>query len=309
MLKKGWKITSIAVLGVGSFFVFLFLGFPYEILKETAAVKVSEFTGIPVQIGSLSPAFPLGIAAGDVRVRPASMSDSLKISGIKVRLGILDMLLGNFGIYVDLEGRDKGRLNLNVDVGMFELFRSGMPKYLYMKADNFALDEFVKFILGSINSPGLMPYKSTITSFGFTGKLNGQLKIKINTSDLAQSSGNVDLQIKNAALLLSHPSISLNDQNFSKALFKVEIFGGVITVDGSTGMSADEIQFGASGKILLKPQIPNSVFDLKLMIKLDKDLKDKFGFILDVAAGGVPVNGSLNLGMTGTLAQPAVKPI
>ena len=54
-MKRTLRIFGLIGLFFVSFLVFLFLTFPYEVLKETVAAEVSKATGYLVRIGDLGP--------------------------------------------------------------------------------------------------------------------------------------------------------------------------------------------------------------------------------------------------------------
>ena len=57
-MKKFGKFSAYAALAISSFIFFLYLTFPYEVLKETAILKISEATGLSIEMSDLGPKFP-----------------------------------------------------------------------------------------------------------------------------------------------------------------------------------------------------------------------------------------------------------
>ena len=55
--RRTLQITLMTLLFGFSFTLFLFLTFPYEVLKEAVAAQISKATGYNVQIGDMSAAF------------------------------------------------------------------------------------------------------------------------------------------------------------------------------------------------------------------------------------------------------------
>ena len=59
--RRTLQFSLMSLLFGFSFTLFLYLTFPYEVLKEAVAAQISKATGYNVQIGDMSVALPLGI--------------------------------------------------------------------------------------------------------------------------------------------------------------------------------------------------------------------------------------------------------
>ncbi len=60
------------------------------------------------------------------------------------------------------------------------------------------------------------------------------------------------------------------------------------------------------GRITLKPDALMSLLDLKVIFKLNKGLKEKFGFLMDAMTGSATSEGQLTMQVRGPMQQPAV---
>ena len=91
-----------------------------------------------------------------------------------------------------------------------------------------------------------------------------------------------------------------------KALIKAKVENGTFILDPSSGIVSDELQLNPEGKITLKSQADASLLDMKIVFKLDRGLKEKFGFLIDAASGNASADGQLTMQVRGPLSGPAV---
>jgi len=310
-IKKPSRIFGLVALFFGSFAFFLYLTFPYEVLKESLATEISQATGMSVRIGELGPKLPLGVNARKVSIIPAGSTKSLNISELNIRISVLSFLVGSVSPEVEVL-MESGSLSLDLSFGLFSFFGkgAGMPSRVSLDAVNFPIGNIIAFGLNSAaSSPTANPMVAPLLSaIGMTGQLNGAVKLKLNSSDPSQSTGSADINIKDAVLKLSDPALGLSDQSFSTAMVKASLSNGSLVVDQASGFVAEELQLKLSGKVAMKATLQMSQFDMNVAVKLDKDLRDKFGFILDAATGGSPRNGEVTLQVRGPMTQPTVTP-
>ena len=310
-LQKTGRILGLIALFFGSFLFFLYLTFPYEVLKESLATEISQATGMSVRIGELGPKLPLGVVSKKVAVTPAGSNKTMMVDELTVRISVLSFLVGNISPEVVIE-MDKGTLELNLAFGIFSFFGkgAGMPSRVLLDAKEFPIGNVIAFGLNSAaSSPTANPLVAPLLSaIGMTGRLNGNVKLKLNSSDATQSSGSADIMIRDAVLKLSDPSLGLTDQSFTTAMIKASLSNGSLVVDEGSGFVAEELQLKLNGKMAVKASLQQSQFDMNVLVKLDKDLRDKLGFILDTATGGSPRNGEVTLQVRGPMTQPTVTP-
>ena len=145
-----------------------------------------------------------------------------------------------------------------------------------------------------------------LSAIGFSGQLNGNADFHLAAKNPASSTGQADITLAKAVLKLSHPSLGLPDQVFKKALVKAKIEGGALQIDKNSGFASDELELAMDGKVTLKPQPTASLLDLKIQFRLNKGLKDKFGFLIDAVTGSATSEGQLTMQVRGPMDQPAV---
>lgn len=309
---KTLRIVGIVALFFFSFSFFLYLTFPYEVLKESLAAELSAGSSFNIQIGELGPKIPLGIVAKDVQVSPQSGGKALKIARVDVSVSMFWLMLGKISTNLTLSTNDKGVLDLGLDIGLFQLLgKSPMPSLISMDSNQYPIDDLVGFGLGAYaSSPAINPMlPPLITALGFTGKLNAAVKLRLNQSEPSQSTGSAEITLVNGILKLSDPALGLTDQKFSAATIKAALKDGTLAFDPKSGFIAEELALTINGKVAFKSSLQQSGLDLNIGIKLDKDLRDKFGFVIDMVGGGQPKNGELTVKLRGSVAQPAVETI
>jgi hypothetical protein len=290
-----------------SFVSFLFFTFPYEVLKETISGEISQSTGYNIQIGDMTSAFPLGIKAKKITLE-APGGGRLVLDQAKVRVSILAFLIGRISVSADVTSKN-GEINLSGALNLFDLIRGVyLPRWVSLDAWEFPLDDCVGFLLNSMsNSPTANPMVAPLLSaIGVRGLLSGNIEFTFDSKNPVQSTGKAEISLKNAMLELSDPTLGLPDQLFKKALLKAKVESGSLVLDKVSGFIAEEVEILPSGKITLKPQMPQSLLDMRVELKLNGGLKEKFGFIIDAVTGTATGDGRLTTQLRGPIAAPAV---
>jgi len=304
--RRVLEIVGLVALFLSSFLLFLFLTFPYEVLKEYLAATISEQTGLNVQIGEMSASLPLGMTARKVRVEAPSGGPALTLSRISVDLGVFGFLMGKVATDVEITS-GPGELALDLDFGIIDLI-SGMPvpKRFILEAKDFPLDEAVAFGIGAAaNSPSANPMVAPLLSaIGLSAKLNGTADFKLDGNNPTQSTGHAEILFKNAVLKLDHPSLGLPNQVFDKAQIKAKVENGNVVLDKSSGFVSEELELLTDGKVALKPDALASLLDLKVVVRLNKGLKERFGFIIDAVTGNASSDGQVTMQVRGPMTNP-----
>jgi hypothetical protein len=307
-MKRVLQILALIGLFLLSFLLFLFLTFPYEVLKEQIAAEISQASGFNVRIGKLGPDLPLGLEAGDVKVTSANGLSSMQVKTLSVEIGILSVLLGK--LHVDLGATaGAGSLDAGLDFPLLGLLSGeALPSRITLESTAFPLDPFIDFGLSAIaNAPGGNPMVAPLLgAIGVSAQLNAKASFDLDSKNPTQSKGELEIQLAKAVLKLSHPSLGLPDQDLKKALIKAKVDNGTFVLDKSSGIVSDELQLSPEGKITLKPQASASQLDMKIVFKLDRGLKEKFGFLIDAVSGNATSDGQLTMQVRGPLAGPAV---
>ncbi|MCX6123488.1 MAG: type II secretion system protein GspN [Proteobacteria bacterium] len=304
------KITSkIGLIGlfIGTFFLFLYLSFPYGVLKEALASQIQLSTGMGVRIEELGPAFPFGFNARQVELSGGG-GGKVSFKKIGIRLSILQLFLLGLGVNIDIEAANKGSLDVDLKFGILRLLagKQVLPSLIELDAKTFPLDGLASYALKHVVASGAGGAMAgpLLGALAFRGSLNGDVSIELDSVAMSQSTGSVNLKFSDAALILSDPSIGLPDQVFKTAQIKGAMAAGALKIEPATRFIADELEIGSDGKINIKNSFMASDLDLKVIVKLTGGLGEKFGWVMDGLSGGASKGGNLSLQVRGTIGSP-----
>ena len=200
------KILAYLVLSFGSFALFLYMTFPFQISKETLANEVTKATGMATQIKSLGPSFPLGIKLEGLTLsNPGGVSFEMKSTS--VNLSLLSLLMANAELTMELEDTIGGNLEAEIRFGLFDLMGAAknapMPNRFVLRSKKFNLGPLVNFILAKVSQGDVNPLvKPLLEAFQFQGHLNSKVQINIKSGDFSKSQGAAQIQIAKSALLI-----------------------------------------------------------------------------------------------------------
>lgn len=307
-MKRTLQILSLICFFFISFLLFLYLTFPYEVLKEQIALGVAQVTGFNMRLGQLGPDLPIGLEAKDVKLTASNGASSMQVKTLSVELGLASLFLGQLHVDVGATA-GSGMLRAGIDFSLLSLATGAVfPSRITLESKAFPLDTFIDFALNTIaNTPSSNPMLAPLLgAIGVSAQLNANASLDLNTKNPTQSKGDVDIQLAKAVLKLSHPTLGLPDQQLKKAIIKARLDSGTLILDKSSGIVSDELQISPEGKITLKPVPAASQLDMKVALKLDRGLKEKFGFLLDAASGTATADGQLTMQLRGPLSGPAV---
>jgi type II secretion system protein N len=111
------RVTGYGILGLGCVFVFAFWTFPWERVRDAIVLEVERPmgpggqrrpSGMPLEIGELSPAFFDGVTLENVRFALPSEDASepaqeVFIESVDVDVSLLSLLVGNVGLDFDID--------------------------------------------------------------------------------------------------------------------------------------------------------------------------------------------------------------
>jgi type II secretion system protein N len=311
-IKNPKIIAGMVALFLGSFLFFLYLSFPYGVLKEAIASQVQLATGMTLRMESFGPTFPLGFSADGVEIYKGS-SARLKVKSMTVSLSVWQMFLARLGINIDVEDQKGGEIDLGIGFGVFDLLsgNGGLPSVVSMRAKSFEIDSLTAFAIQTAVDQGIGgPMAGPLLGkLGLRGKLSGTLDLSLNGKVLAQSSGDIKVQLRDSVLVLSDPSLNFPDQAFKMAQITANMASGTINVDPSTRFTTADLDMGVEGKVALRAQMANSDLSLKAFVRLQGLLGEQYGVLVDAISNGMSKNGSLNLQIAGTVGAPQINPI
>ncbi len=298
------KIAGYVALGVATFFFFIYLIFPYGILKEALTLKASELSGYNIAVGELKIRFPLGIELSNIDVS-SQKAEKLELTKVSADISLLSLLIGNLTTSLYVLDKKGGTVQTKISFGLFSfLFQNNaLPHYAFVKAVDFGVGPVLGFLLAvARDSDAVSPLaKPLFESMKIGAKLNAAIEMDINSTHFQKSEGKLLINLKELNLHSLTENIPIPDQQFSKALITTELKGGIMQVDKNSGFTSNDLNLAISGQITQKPEFTNSLIDLKLDLEVGKALQEHLGFILDAIAQK-ETSGKMQIKIHGTLS-------
>ncbi len=250
-MKKPLEILSLVGLFLFSFVLFLYLTFPYEVLTEKVSVELSGATGYSVRIGGISPRLPIGAEIKDIKIESKDGSSRLHFTNVEADIGLFSLLLGQISPKVEIKSGG-GVINVEMDLGILDLLnRSHFPKYVSLDAKKFPLADLIRFGLGTMDASS-NPIAGLLSNIGLIAKLNGKVEFDLDSKKPTQSVGEVNLNLTDALLVLSHPMVGLEDQKFNKAKIQAKVENGKVHIK-KTSMFVSKFMHGFVGTVSTPP--------------------------------------------------------
>jgi hypothetical protein len=300
-VRKRRKATLI-VLFTFSFVYTLYVSFPYGVFKGFITNKIAELSGIQVDIGEIGAAIPFGLVARQIRIHTEPQELSVILDELKLSINPFRFLILDIGVGISLRQGGGQHADLNLVIPILGLFSHGLPSHVGLYAEGYPMTQIFNYALNFVaKNPNANPLLAqALGGIEFEGALYADTQIKLNPDDVTQSSGNLQIQLKESKF--RGTSLDMVEQNFSKFLVEANIARGVIQVSHDSGIVSDELNVQVGGKVNLKERLPSSVLDLELGLKLSGELEKNFGFILTGLLGGS--GDSARMKILGTLEQP-----
>lgn len=300
-MKKISNILIYLAVGLLSFIFFMYLFFPYSVLKENIAVQISKATGLSVQIEDLGPKVFIGLSAEDIKVGMGSESaGTVNIKELNLSVSFLSLFLGKVAASAEVLDENKGSLDLDIDFGIFDLISGNViPSHVIVVSQQFSFGKLVElFLKVYAQDPGTNPFvKPLLEKINVVGSLNSDIDISINTSDVSQSVGDLLLNLK-GMIINFDPKMEIPAQQFETAIIKAKSQGGTLTFDPSSRFQTKDLDLSLTGKVIEKRKIEQSVLDLEIQVQLFGKLKESFGVIINAVSGGSS-EGKLSIRVSG----------
>lgn len=295
-----------------SFVFFLYLTFPYSVLKESIVSQISSNSGLNIRVKEFGPVIPLGFEAERITISPADGGQTVELDRAEVSLSLLRLFLGQLAVDVELETPNEGSLDTQVSWGLLSVVsmvtgQVSMPGQISLVAEDFAAGQLVGFGLKLLSKQVGDMIKGTLTKIKVKGSLVGEASLKLAKNDPIQSSGMINLQLKDAVLDLNDPNLKLAPQNFEKALIKADLSGGRLNLARESGFKTQELSIDINGHTELKNPITRSLFDMGVDVTLSGTLQENFGFLLSMVGGSS--ENSIRYKLSGTFGRPSFRPI
>lgn len=311
-MNKALQYVCYVVLFIVSFLFFVYLTFPFNILKESLVMKLNKATGLNVSVYDLSPSLLLGIEAQGVSLK-APTGQEVKFSAIEVSLSTLRLFTGRLRCILEMQDAQKNPLEVTAGFGLFSLIADAtsgkppLPDRITIKAQNYGLNDLTAYALSSYASqpstnPLIVPL---LEQMEVRGSLNTDIVLDLDMEDPPASDGNLNLSIDAFALAMNAQDFTIDDQIFEKAQVKAKLSGGSLKIQEGSEFSSQDISVRVSGDLNLKTPLLSSVMNLSIPLQIKGALQAQFGFLIDAMLKGTG-DGNIPLQVRGTLMRPSV---
>ena len=311
-MSKPLQYVCYAILFVVSFLFFVYLTFPFNIIKESVVMKLNKATGLNIAVYDLSPSLLLGVEAQGVSLKTPT-GQEVKFSVVEVSLSTLHLFIGRLRCVLEVQDAQENPLEVAAGFGLFSLIADAtsgkppLPDKITVKASNYGLNDLTAYALSfyagkASTNPLIVPL---LEQMEVRGSLNVDIKLALNLEDPTASDGSLDLNIGEFVLAMNAPDFTIDDQIFEKALIKANLSGGSLKIQEDSEFSSQDISVQISGNLDLKTPLPSSVMNLSIPLQIKGALKDQFGFLIDAMLKGTS-DGNIPLQVRGTLLRPSV---
>ena len=266
------------------FFIFLLLLFPYNDLSGFITSKVSELTKNKVifQFDNLKVFFfpKLGVKLENVSLSTAKVSN-LKISTLKARLSILDLLIFKLNYQLEALGFFGGNLSATFKPGKNVINPTNKKKIK------------TKFVAINFENLDLAQMKSLLP-LPIEGKVQTQIQSTLNTQLLKQPEGKVSLYIKdfklsNYSLNTPFGPMSLPEIHLSSVSLNANINEGVLILEKvQLGSKKNPLNGNINGNLEInfslvrgKIRLLLRTYQIKVQLSLKPSLQKEFSLIFD----------------------------
>ena len=322
--KKSKKVRFYVmyfVVGILSFLLFLYLSFPFNVVKEVLVGKVNDSfvqSKVPVRmtVGNFRPKFPLGLYFEDVQLN--NVNDplaSIKIGKASVSLSVLSLFLGNISSDLRIE-QSGGSVEIETTHSIRGLLASASSKVLKLPPgdlvidfNRFELKPLIASALGYVrsgNNPALQtiqPFLRTEVSGLLSGKIKLQVPIAADSFDKVNS--DVDLTILQAYFEMKDETLAIPIQDFSEARIKLKLNKKSIEIPNETRLIANDIGINLSGRMSVSERMDITDVKLNLGLVLKGKIEENFKTLIPVILGwdlGKMSGGKMDVELSGNFS-------
>ncbi len=308
------RALAFVALGLTSFLFFLYVTFPYGVIKEVVVSSIADnlrSSGIParVSIGSMRPHWFTGVQLKNVVVTNAADSEAnLRLGEVTVRLNLLPLLIGRATVTGRIT-QAGGALDLRVNMPIVgAILGHQSPSLARLDFKSFALDPIFNHVLaiarGSKN-PAMVLVLPLLAKTTAGGSLTGSLVLdNPDTENFTRAKGTVDLDIKDGFLHIDDTTLKIPKQTFTDAKIGLKFENNAIVL-ADTKFKAEDIGVGLNGRVAL-PEIAGNppIAELDLDLSMHGEVEKNLGFIIPNMMRCKPLTGGeLKAKLTGPVSQ------
>ena len=299
--------SKLGLIGLGavSFLFFLYLTFPYQVLKESITSSLNKQTSVNIRIGELSSHFPIGVELDNLKISVPGQVKTLTVKHVVASVSLWRFFLGQLGLSFELESNNKKTLEVDLVFKLFSLINGVVaPSKISLESDGFEIDGYLDFALANIASgPGANPLLSgLLTQIQLVGNLVGSAELDLDMNSPTRSKGQMMLRLADGMLTINDPSLNIAPQKFSKFVLQSQMRDAKFEINNNSGFVTQEMNVDLDGYIDLKNNFEDSQLNVNLSVKLDKSLKQSLGLIVEIVMGGRDGQGKIRI--VGPIVRP-----
>ncbi len=278
--------------------VFVYLTFPYAVLKESLTSMIRKESGFLVSMEELRPSLPLGIKAKNISISKRGNSNELEFRRIKLNISVFKLLVARLGIHLSLEESSKGSLELDNSIKILPMISSNKLEIVKIrsKLKNFEVNKLIAFGLGEAARTAINPLvKSSIGILNVEGKLNGHFDLSFPNSEYSNAEGDIDIKIKSGGIEIGEAE----SQSFEKARFKALVKKGRLSWAQDSGIASEDLDLKINGSLKFAKDINQSTLAMNMPIMIEGPLRESYGFVLPDSS-----SGKYLFNLTGSVTRP-----
>ena len=281
--RKRWiRILSYLLLFILSFSIFLYINFPYSILKETIVQKVEQTSGMSVEIEDLSFSFPMGIKLSNIEI--STKDSSYKLKKVSVKISVLALIFTRASITVNILDATGGFIQVKLGAGIFNLLfsKNKLPSSISLISKKFSITELASLVVPNISSnPMIAPLLEQIV---ISGLLDTNIRLKLS-DDPKKTEAHIIIKLSDAGINMKSEDLNLPAQLFEKSLIKADTSNGILKIDSASGFESQDLSVSFDGTISLAEKIDQSQLNVSIPVKLKGELLTQYGFLLGGGRG------------------------
>lgn len=296
------RIALYVLLGLCSFLLFLYLTFPYGVIKEVAVSKINEqfqSQGLPLRlsIGSMSPSWLTGVKLKNVQLtNAADAKANLKLDEVTARFNAIPLLWGTIRVTAALE-QGSGSLDTAIELPLIDTIRGyAAPKYARVTLNRFALDPLFNHGLAVVRGskdPAMVLILPLVAKTSAGGAVSGKVLFQNpDVTNFVRAKGTFDLNISKAFLHIDDSTLKIPRQEFEAAKIDMKFENNALVFGDQTQLKAQNIGVGLNGRVAL-PETPEAVAnaDLNMALSMSGEIEKNLGFIVPNMLRCKPLEG------------------
>lgn len=288
VVKKWLRYSALAIT---SFFFFLYLTFPYGVLKEVIVDRVTQEiqkSGMPIRLSieSLDPYWVTGIQLKNLSINNVTAdSVSLKLSRVRLYLNPFSLIIGRVSFSLNvMQGEGLAVIKLSIPISTL-LSGHPSPRSANIELRSFSVDPFFKHALAlaaGSKDPAMLLVAPLVSKTSIGGKLTGNVGFaNPNPEHFGDATGNFEVSVADGFLHINDETLKIRKQSFKTASLDLKFEGNALVVGKGTKFAAEDIELALDGKFILPDLSRQSTqAEINLELTMRDKIQESLGFIV-----------------------------